>query len=423
MFENRLNWAGNYTYLARALHYPQTVEQAQELVRRSSKIKVLGSRHSFNGIADSPGDLISLERLDRVFLLDRQRMTVTVDAGIRYGQLCQELHRQGYALHNMASLPHISIAGACATATHGSGDHNGSLSTAVAAFEMVTVDGEVAALSRDTEAEQFQGAVVGLGGLGVVTKLTLDIEPAFQMRQVVYENLPFAKLEDHFEDITSGAYSVSLFTDWQNPMINQVWLKSRVEVGLTWEAAPYLYGAILAPAHRHPIPTEPPVNCTPHMGIPGPWHERLPHFRMEFTPSSGEELQSEYLVPRHHALEAMHSIYGLRDYIAPLVQISEIRTIAADNLWMSPFYGQDCVGIHFTWHKNWPTVKRVLPLVEKQLAPFKARPHWSKLFTMPPSIVQSHYEKLPDFRRLLEAYDPQGKFRNAFLDTFVFGLY
>jgi xylitol oxidase len=155
------------------------------------------------------------------------------------------------------------------------------------------------------------------------------------------------------------------------------------------------------------------------MGIVGPWYERLPHFRMDFTPSSGEELQTEYFVPRHHALAALHEVGRIREQVAPLLQISEIRTIAADDLWMSPCYEQDCVAFHFTWVQDWEAVKAVLPMLEEQLAPFDARPHWGKLFTMPAARVQSFYTKLPDFQQLLRQYDPQGKFRNTFLDTYI----
>jgi xylitol oxidase len=347
---------------------------------------------------------------------------VTVNGGVTYGQLCRQLHGQGYALHNLASLPHISVAGACATATHGSGDGNGNLATAVAAMEMVTADGDMVVLSRDQDGEQFQGAVVGLGGLGVVTKLTLDTVPAFAMQQEVYENLPLAQLDDSFEDILSSAYSVSLFTDWQNERVNQVWLKRRVTDDTALTLAPSFFEATLAPSHRHPIASLPAEPCTAQMGIPGPWYERLPHFRMDQTPSSGEELQSEYFVPRQHAVAALRAITRLQEHITPLLQISEVRTIAADTLWMSPCYQQACVAIHFTWQKNWPAVQKLLPLIEEQLAPFKARPHWGKLFTMPAAQLQSLYQKLPDFQDLLHTYDPQGKFRNAFLDTYIFGV-
>lgn len=415
------NWAGNYTYRAARRHRPETLEQVQALVRRGRQLKALGTRHSFNHLADTSEDLLSLEHFSHVLELNRQRHTVTVGAGMRYGELCRYLHPEGYALHNLASLPHISVAGACATATHGSGDRNGNLATAVSALEMVTAEGEVMVLSRE-QGEEFQGAVVGLGGLGVVTQLTLDVLPAFEMRQAVYENLPLAQLEAHFDEITASAYSVSLFTDWRAARFNQLWFKWRITNGAPSELAPELFGATLAPGPRHPIADLSPVNCTEQLGAPGPWHERLPHFRLDYTPSSGEELQTEYFVPRPHALAAFRAVYELREHIAPLLQVSEVRTIAADNLWMSPCYRQACVAIHFTWKKNWPAVQPVLPLIEAQLAPLQARPHWAKLFTLSPARLQSLYPKLPDFQRLLQTYDPQGKFRNAFLDTYLFGL-
>jgi len=421
MIRNPSNWAGNYTYRAVQLHQPETVEQIQELVIRSNKLKALGTRHSFNDIADSPGDLISLEHFNQIVALDPERRTVTVEAGVRYGQLARWLHGEGYALHNLASLPHISVAGACATATHGSGDQHGNLATVVSAMEMVTGDGDVIVLSREQNRAQLQGAVVGLGGLGVVTKLTLDISPTFEMRQDVYENLPLPQLEDHFDELFSSVYSVSLFTDWRNATFNQVWLKRHIPNSVSLELEPELFGATLATSHLHPIATLSAENCTEQMGVYGPWFERLPHFRMDFTPSSGEELQSEYLVPRQYAFAALRAIYQLREQVAPLLQISEVRTIAADDLWMSPCYKQACVGIHFTWKKDWPAVRNVLPMIEDQLAAFDARPHWAKLFTMSPARVQSLYGKLLDFQGLLQNYDPQGKFRNAFLDKYIWG--
>jgi xylitol oxidase len=419
---NQTNWAGNVTYGAARWHWPETVEQVQEVVNRSRRVRVLGSRHSFNRIADTPGDLISLEHFDHVVTIDRERLTATVAGGVRYGQLGQRLHQAGFMLHNLASLPHISIAGAGATATHGSGDRNGNLATAVAALEIVTASGELVTLSRENTGGAFDGAVVGLGGLGVVTRVTLDISPAFEVRQDVYENLPLAQLEAHFDEISSSAYSVSLFTDWQRPLFNQVWLKRQVTDGAELEAEPEFFGATRAMRKLHPIGSLSAENCTEQMGVRGPWHERLPHFRMEFTPSSGEELQTEYLVPRQHALPALRAVLGLRDPFGPLLLISEVRTIAADNLWMSPCYHQACVAIHFTWKKDWPAVKHLLPRIEGALAPFDARPHWGKLFTMAPERVQALYPRLPEFRELLRRYDPNGKFRNEFLDAYVLPL-
>lgn len=416
------NWAGNVTYSAARLHCPTTIEQLQELVVRSTcKLRVLGSRHSFNTIADCAEDLVSLENLDQTITLDRQRSTVTVSAGITYGQLCPQLHRTGYALHNTASLPHISVAGAIATATHGSGDSNGNLATAVAALELVKADGELITLARENDGERFNGAVVGLGGLGVVAKVTLDVAPTFAVQQEVYERLPLAQLEAHFDEIANTAYSVSLFTDWQSEQVNQVWLKRRLTDDSALALAPTFFGASLAPIQRHPIASLPAEPCTVQMGVPGAWHERLPHFRMDEKPSAGEELQSEYFVPRQHAVAAMRAVASLREHIGALLMISEVRTIAADALWMSPCYRQACVGLHFTWKKDWPAVRKLLPLIEEQLAPFEPRPHWGKLFTMPPHAVQSRYPRLADFRELLREFDPHGKFHNAFLDEYIFG--
>jgi xylitol oxidase len=422
MTEQR-NWAGNLTYRAARWHEPRTVEQVQDLIRSSRKLRVVGSRHSFNDIADTTEDMISLEHFDSAMTLDRERGTVTVSGGVRYGELGQYLHGEGYALHNLASLPHISVAGACATATHGSGEGNGNLATAVAGLEIVTGEGEVVELTRARDGDRFHGAVVGLGGLGVVTKITLDIAPTFDMWQDVYESLPLSQLEAHFDEIVSGAYSVSLFTDWQSEQaVEQIWLKRRAVPG---EAAPApvaaYFEAVPATVERHPIIALSAENCNPQLGVRGPWHQRLPHFRMDFTPSSGTELQTEYFVPRQHAVAAMRAIRQIRAQLTPLLMISEVRTIAADNLWMSPCYGQPGVGLHFTWHRDWPSVQQLLPALEAQLAPFEARPHWGKLFSMDPARVRSLYPRLADFQALLRSFDPQGKFRNAFLDTYIFG--
>ncbi|MBB6694896.1 FAD-binding protein [Cohnella xylanilytica] len=423
------NWAGNYTYNATELIEPEDVAQVRERVAASGRIKALGTRHSFNGIADSAGSHLSLAKLNRILELDRENGRVTVEGGVRYGELGHYLHDNGFALPNLASLPHITVAGACATGTHGSGDRNGSLATSVHAMEIVRADGSLASLSRDDGDETFQGAVVGLGALGVVTKLTLNVVPTFRVAQRVYEELPLARLEQGLDAIFSSAYSVSLFTDWKKDSINQVWVKARLTGGDSGpdsassvraaEAEAEFHGARGARTRLHPVPGLSADPCSEQLGVPGPWHERLPHFRMDFTPSAGEELQSEYFVPREQAYAALSAIYELREKISPLLYISEIRTIAEDNLWMSPCYKRNSAGIHFTWKPEWEKVREVLPLIERKLEPFEARPHWGKLFAMPPGRVQPLYEKLPEFRRLVREFDPAGKFRNAFLEEYI----
>jgi alditol oxidase len=414
------NWAGNHAYVAARLHEPGSLDELQETVRRHRSLRALGSRHSFNDIADTTGDLISLRRMPRVFDLDRTAATVTVDGGVRYGEFAEPLHAAGFALHNLASLPHISVAGACATATHGSGDRSGNLATAVSAMEVVTADGEVARFSRARDPDSFEGAVVSLGGLGVVTTLTLDLQPTFEMRQDLYEDIALAEVVQHFDEITALADSVSLFTEWRGPLVEQFWLKRRVVEGEPFDPPARIFGATRATVPIHPIRRMPADALTEQLGVPGPWFARMPHFRMDHTPSAGAELQTEYLLPRQHAGEALLALDAIRERFQPWLQVSEVRTIAADRLWMSTAYDRASVAFHFTWQPDWPSVRQVLPLIEAVLGPFEPRPHWGKLFTMPQDAVRAAYPRISRFRTLLERHDPNGTFRNAFMDGLIF---
>lgn len=409
------NWAGNLEYGTGNVHYPSTVEEVQQVIKKCDKLKALGSRHSFNTIADSNANLLSLDKLNKLVSLNKDSNTVTVEAGMKYGELAPYLHQQGFALHNLASLPHISIAGAIATATHGSGVTNGNLSTAVSAMEFVNAKGEVISLSKQKDGDEFNGAVVGLGALGVITKVTLNLLPTFEMKQVVYRNLAISVLKDNFAAIQAAGYSVSLFTDWKNKNINEVWVKRKADASST--AAPVeLFGAKLADKNLHPIETESAENCTDQMDIPAPWFERMPHFKMGFKPSAGKELQAEYFVPIEHAYDAIMAMEALHEKTTPHLFISEIRTIAADDLWMSPCHKQTCIALHTTWKQEIPEVMRLLPLVEEQLAPFNAKPHWAKLFAIAPTTLQSRYAQLAPFKELVKQHDPDGKFRNDFLE-------
>jgi len=417
--ERLKNWAGNLTYSTDNVFYPKSVEEVQQLVKKHSKLKALGTRHCFNTIADSKDNLLSTKELNKVINLDKKKHTVTVEGGIKYGELAPYLHKQGFALNNLASLPHISVAGSITTATHGSGVKNGNLSSAVTALELVIADGSIVHLSKTADAEKLNAAVVGLGALGVITKVTLKVEPTFMMQQRVFTNMPIAQVKEHFEKIVSAGYSVSLFTDWQHDSINEVWIKSRIGTDKEQNGAEF-YGAKAATKNLHPIIALSAENCTEQMGVPGPWYERLPHFKMGFTPSSGKELQSEYFVPIHHAVEAIQAIARLGKQIGPHLFITEIRTIAADNLWMSPCHNQTSVTIHFTWKQETEAVMKLLPLIEKELSPFNARPHWGKIFTLAPKVLESRYEKLNDFKKLVAEYDPHGKFRNDFLSHEIY---
>ncbi|MET7291080.1 D-arabinono-1,4-lactone oxidase [Streptomyces griseoloalbus] len=412
MAETVTNWAGNITYAAKELHRPHTLDALRELVAGSSRVRALGSGHSFNEIAEAGEDgvLLSLDALPPEIDVDTAARTVRVGGGVRYAELAREVHRHGLALANMASLPHISVAGSVATGTHGSGVGNGPLSSSVRAVDILTADGSTERCTRGTSG-WFGGAVTSLGALGVVTALTLDLEPAFEVEQHVFTEMPLEGLDRAtFETIMSAAYSVSLFTDWRAPGFRQVWVKRRTDQPL-----PDFPWAAPATGKMHPVPGMPAVNCTEQFGVPGPWHERLPHFRAEFTPSSGAELQSEYLMPRETAVDMLHAMDGIRETVAPVLQTCEVRAVAADDQWLSPSYGRDTVAIHFTWIEDTRAVLPVVRRVEEALAPFDARPHWGKVFTAPAAELRARYPRLSDFRTCARDVDPRGKFTNAFV--------
>jgi xylitol oxidase len=406
------NWAGNVAYRARRLHRPESLDELRRTVARSRRVRALGTRHSFNRLADTTGDLVDMTALPFAADVDSGRRLVRVTAGTSYARLATYLHERGLALHNLGSLPHISVAGACATATHGSGTGSGNLATAVRALELVTAAGDLVEID---EPDVVAGAVVALGALGVLSTLTLDLQPTYDVAQVVYEDLPWEALDEHLDAILGCAYSVSLFTGLRGGTVDQVWVKRRIDgdgvPDLTWT------GARPATGPRHPIRGVDPVHCTAQGGVPGPWHERLPHFRAGFTPSAGHELQSEYLVPGREAASALTAVRGLAPLLSPLLRVCEIRAVAADDLWLSPGYGRDTVGIHCTWVPDEARVGAALPVLEERLAAYGARPHWGKLFTTDAEALRALYPRAADFQVLRGRFDPDNTFGNELLDA------
>ena len=396
-------WAGSHTYVARELRRPSSVAELAELVAAEPRLRALGSRHSFTDLADSPGVLVDVTGLPGDVEVDTSRRVARVPAGLRYGDVATALHQSGWALGALASLPHISVAGAVATGTHGSGNAVGSLASAVAAVELVDGRGEAVRLERGDA--DFAGAVVALGALGVVTALELDVEPTYDVAQVVLEGLTWDALLARVDEITGAAYSVSVFTRWTGDLVGQVWLKERGEPRV-------LDGTHPAPEQRHMIAGMSVENTTQQLGVPGPWHERLPHFRMGFTPSAGEELQSEYFVPRGRLAEALAAVRAIGDVVEPELLVTEVRTIAADDLWLSGAYGGDAAALHFTWQRHPLEVLPILDRVEEVLLPLGARPHWGKVFRARADVVTPLYPRMGDFLSLAERFDPQGRFRN-----------
>ncbi len=416
----RTNWSKNLRFGTDTVYAPANAEEVRQIVLDCPKIKQLGSQHCFNNIADSHDAQISLRALKGVDI-DHAARTATAGAGVRYGELAPVLDKAGFALNNLASLPHISVGGTIATATHGSGVRNKNLATAVRAIEFITADGRTMTLSRDKDGDRFRLAVVHLGALGVLTRVTLDLLPRFDMSQVVYQNLSFDQLEHNLDAIMGAGYSVSLFTDWQGNKASEVWIKERVIPGATQKPlAPLFYGATLQTRKLHPIEDHNAEACTEQMGSVGPWYLRMPHFKMEFTPSSGEELQTEYFVDRKDGYRAMRAVETLRNQITPHLFITEIRTIAQDDLPMSMHHGRESLAIHFTWKPEEVVVRKMLPQIEAALMPFNARPHWGKIFEMPASYIQQQYPAMEQFRQLATGLDPKGKFRNDYLNRNIF---
>ncbi len=407
------NWAGNVTFSTDQVSAPTSLEELQTVVALTHRLRPLGTAHSFNRVSDTTGTLVSVAGLPPRFEIDASRSTVTVNAGMRYGDVGALLHHAGYALPNLASLPHISVGGAIATATHGSGTRVGNLATAVTALQLVTADGSLVEI--DSTDPDFEGCVVSLGALGVVTAATLTIEPAVELAQWIYTDLPRAALDDGVEEIFASAYSVSVFYDWRSP-VARVWRKHRLDEPEHLPPPARWLGATLA---ERPDPDVGNTfdKLTEQFGVPGPWHLRLPHFRMEFTPSHGEELQTEYLLPLRHAAAAIAAVESLREQVAPLVLVSEFRTVAADDLWMSPSYRRETFACHFTWVLDHPGVTAVLPLIEQALEPYSPRPHWGKLFAMGAERLARRYDRYDEFVALMRRYDPDKKFRNGALDV------
>ena len=391
-----------------------------DAVRQHDRIKTLNTHQNNNNNTNNNHCLVSLEVLEGEGVVDQERQTVSVPAGMTYGQLCPWLHEHGLALFNLASLPHISVAGACALGTHGSGVRKGNLATAVVGMEMVGDSGELWTSTDDTGGGPFSGVPVHLGALGVVTRVHLRVEPGYRVRQLVYEGLPSAMLEAHFGEILAAGDSVSLFTRWRDRRVDALWIKERVRDTPQPEAPAERFEATLATRNLHPIAEESAESCTEQGGSPGPWFERLPHFRMGFTPSRGAELQSEYFVSLENGVDAIQAVERLRDAVCPHLLITEFRTVAVDELRMSPRYGRVCLAIHLTWKPDWPGVRDVLPQIEQELSHLPPRPHWGKLFTMEPAVLRARYERLSDFVTLARKLDPTGKFRNEFLDRYLF---
>lgn len=399
-------WAGTYDFTAPRLVDAADIDEVRAAVVAGGPVRALGTRHSFHDLADSTGTLVTVTGIPADPMLDEERREVTVGAGTRYGVLARWLEDRGWALHNLGSLPHISIGGATATGTHGSGHGNGGLATAIRALEYVDARGErVTARIGDPD---FPALAVGLGAFGIVVRITLAVEPSYRMRQDVFAGLTWDAFLADPDAVTGAAYSVSVFTTWQDDLVGDVWVKSRLD----------RVGEIAGASRRDQIAelVGSTTNLTEQGGVEGAWCDRLPHFRLDGTPSNGDEIQTEYFVARSDAVAALSAVRGLAADIRPLLLVSELRTAAADELWLSGAYARDTLAIHFTWANHPVEVRELLPRLEASLAPFDARPHWGKWHAFDAAAIARVVPRLADARAVYERLDSEARFANAHLE-------
>ena len=347
------NWAGTYEYTAPRIVPASTVRDVQRAIAAGGPVHALGTRHSFTDLPDTTGTLLDLATLTDGFSLDTDAATVTVAAGTRYGELALWLDQRGFALHNLGSLPHISVGGATATGTHGSGNRNGVLTSAVRGILYVGADAEVHQVRRGDP--DFDALAVGVGAFGVIVALTLEVQPTYRARQDVYQGLSWDAALETLDDITGAGYSVSIFTRWDADLLGDVWVKSRLEA----DDDPISDGLLDGARRVEANPLEGVADLTELGGVPGPWMLRLPHFRLDGQPSFGDEIQSEYFVTRSDAPAALRAVRELAPLVQPHLFVSELRTAASDDLWLSPAYQRDVLAIHFTWHNDPAGVRSV----------------------------------------------------------------
>jgi xylitol oxidase len=400
-------WAGTHVFAAPALVDALSIDEVRAAVAAGGPVRALGTRHSFHDLADTAGTLVTVTGIPAEPVLDEQTREVTVGAGTRYGVLARWLEDRGWALHNLGSLPHISIGGAIATATHGSGHANGALTTAVRRLEYVDATSNLAEVRVGDP--DFAALAVGLGAFGIVVRVTLAIEPSYRMRQDVYSGLSWDAFLADPDAVTGSAYSVSVFTNWGDD-VGDVWRKARLDEGDPPDE--WLGSRRRTDTASLVGSTE---NLTTQLGVPGAWCDRLPHFRLDATPSNGDEIQSEYFVARSDAAAAVTAVRTLAADIRPHLLVSELRTVRADDLWLSGASGRDTLAIHFTWANHPGAVRALLPRIEAVLAPFGARPHWGKWHAMDADGIAAVTPRLFDARAVFERLDPEARFSNAHL--------
>ncbi|KAI1700234.1 d-arabinono-1,4-lactone oxidase domain-containing protein [Ditylenchus destructor] len=360
------NWGNNFRFSTQNIQYPTSVEEVQQIVRNANKLRVVGTRHSFSKIADSPNTMLSTLALKNIIGFDPTVPSITVQAGITYTDLNPFLPNYG---------------------------------------------------PNDPE---LKAIAVGLGAFGVITQVELEVEPTFNLTNYVFVNMPEQDIYDHFDEIENLGYSVQLFTDFSTPGVwDQVWVWVRSDENSNVGNMQNLYGATRTHEQVTAIEALPPTYLM-EQGKEQPWYYGLVDYHLGLSGFDGAEIQSEYFMPYENAIPAIQAVSNFSDLIAPRVYTMLIRTIKGDDLWMSESFNETTVAIHFTWKPNMTAVMEVLPQIEQALLPYGARPHWGKVFAQGPETYLHRYPKLNQWKQLAETLDPTHKFRNKFLEDTVF---
>uniref|UniRef100_A0A915D0Y3 FAD-binding PCMH-type domain-containing protein n=1 Tax=Ditylenchus dipsaci TaxID=166011 RepID=A0A915D0Y3_9BILA len=419
-----LNWGGNFNFSTQDIKYPTTTAGVQQLVKEcKGKIRPVGTRHSFSEIANTNDTLICLVHMNLILSVDPSVPSVTVQAGITYTDLIPFLQSIGLAIPMMASLGEISIAGAINTAVHGSGAGIGNLATQVLGLQMVLADGSVVQYSKGQNDTELAAATVGLGALGIVTQVTLQAQPTYNLAINVFENMDMSVLDTQLYNITHSGYAINMWSTFGTPgVLDQVWITTKVDSNgvNAYGNVSQLYGAPAATAQSSPIAALPPTYVVPQMGIVGPYYERLTDYDLGLSGQEGQQTQSEYYVDFDDFVPALKALQTLSAEINAVVYVALFRITEKDELWMSPQYKKTTMAIHFSWQPKLDQVMALLPKIEAALAPFNPIPHWGKLYTLKPEQYLPLLPKYPEWREQVELHDPTHKFRNKWLEENIF---
>jgi xylitol oxidase len=409
------NWSHTVSFSSSEVARPRDLDELRSVVAASERVRALGTRHSFNRVGDTVGTHVLLDAMPRHLVVSADRSEVTCDAATTHAELSTALAAHGLALPNLCSSPHLGVVGAVQTGAHGSGVDQPALAAHVTRLELV--DGTGALRTVAAGDPDLDAVSVGLGAFGVVHRITQRVVPAFEMSQTVDLDLGWDALLPHLHEVAASAYSVSLFTRYDDRGATQVWRKHRLGDPEVLDLRDL--GARPATETLHPLPASGAQDVTPQLGVPGPSHERLPHVHPDVCPRFGSEIQSEYLLDAARALEAIEALRGLADRLDPLLAIAEIRHVGADSAWLSPSGGRDSVALHFTWQRLPEELGELLPVVEAALLPLGARPHWGKAFACSPHDLRAAYPRIEEWGALVGAYDPERRFRNDLVDALL----